>query len=114
MPIVRFTPGDKKADVRPGTTLLDAARRAKVQVRSRCSGGLSCLMCKVKVVEGADNLSQPAGNELAKLGPLAVEGYRYSCQAKVTGNVTAELPEDPLKAAVRAQLLRQQQEDQGI
>ncbi|WP_438445594.1 2Fe-2S iron-sulfur cluster-binding protein [Gorillibacterium sp. sgz5001074] len=111
---VRFQPVDKSAEVRPGTTLLDASRRARVQVRSRCSGGLSCLMCKVKVLEGADALSPPQPNELLKLGALAEEGFRFSCQAKVSGDVTVELPEDPLKAAIRLQLLKQREEENGI
>lgn len=111
MPKVRFQPGDKTVDVRPGTTLLEASRKAKAQVRSRCSGGLSCLMCKVIVTSGAEGLSEPKPNELQKLGHLADKGYRYSCQAKVLGDVTVELPEDPLKAAVRLQLLKQQEEE---
>jgi ferredoxin, 2Fe-2S len=114
MPKVRFQPGDKTADVRTGTTLLDASRRAKAQVRSRCSGGLSCLMCKVIVKDGGEGLSQPQPNEMEKLGPLADQGYRFSCQAKVMGDVTVELPEDPLKAAIRAQLLKQREEEEGI
>lgn len=111
MPQVRFLPDNKAVEVRAGTTLLEAARKAKVQVRSRCSGGLSCLMCKVLVSEGS-GLTAIQSNERMKLGSLADKGYRYSCQARVTGNVTAELPEDPLKAAVRAQLLKQQEEDE--
>lgn len=111
MPKVRFQPGGKPVDVRAGTTLLEASRKARVQVRSRCSGGLSCLMCKVIVVEGADRLSEPRQNELEKLGDWAGRGYRFSCQAKVMGDVTVELPEDPLKAAVRAQLQKQREEE---
>lgn len=114
MPKIRFQPGDRTADVRPGTSVLDASRKARVQIRSRCSGGLSCLMCKVRVKEGAGHLSGPMPNELLKLGSLAAEGYRFSCQAKILGDVTVELPEDPLKAAVRLQLLKQKQEEEGI
>lgn len=119
MPQVTFMPDGKKAVVRPGVTLLDAARKAGVTVRSRCSGGLSCLMCKVKVMEAgaaakteAGGLSVPTDKERAKLGPLEQEGYRFACQARVTGDTRIELPEDPLKAAVRAQLLKARQEEE--
>jgi ferredoxin, 2Fe-2S len=112
MPKVTFQPGNKIADVRPGTPLMDAARKARVQIRSRCSGGLSCLMCKVKVLQGAGGLSAPKPNEWEKLGPLAEEGYRFSCQAKVMGDVTIEMPEDPLKSAIRAQLEKQRREEE--
>ncbi|MNL83191.1 hypothetical protein D3C87_2107670 [compost metagenome] len=68
-------------------------------------------MCKVKVLEGAGGLSLPKQAETDKLGALQEQGYRFACQARVTGSVTVELPEDPLKAAVRAQLKRQQEEE---
>lgn len=111
MPEVQFLPDGKRVIVRSGLTLLEASRQAKVVVRTRCSGGLSCLMCKVKVVEGSGGLSEPKQAETAKLGALEGEGYRFACQARVLGPVTVELPEDPLKAAVRAQLKRQQEEE---
>jgi ferredoxin len=69
-------------------------------------------MCKVKILQGEKELSAPLPAETAKLGPLAGQGYRFACQAKVMGDVTAELPEDPLKAAIRAQLLKSKEEDQ--
>ncbi|RAU94733.1 2Fe-2S iron-sulfur cluster-binding protein [Paenibacillus sp. YN15] len=112
MPEVEFLPDGKKVVVRAGVTLLEAARQAKAAVRTRCSGGLSCLMCKVKVVGGSGGLSEPKQAETAKLGALKEQGYRFACQARVAGQVTVELPEDPLKAAVRAQLKRQQEEEE--
>lgn len=112
MPEIAFLPDGKKIQVRAGLTLLEAARQAKVPVRTRCSGGLSCLMCKVKVVDGAEGLSTPKPAEKAKLGALEAQGYRFACQARVTGSAAVELPEDPLKAAVRAQLKRQQEEEE--
>lgn len=112
MPEIAFLPDGKRVNVRAGLTLLEAARQAKVAVRTRCSGGLSCLMCKVKVVDGMEGLSEPKQAEKAKLGPLEPQGYRFACQARVMGTVTVELPEDPLKAAIKAQLKRQQEEEE--
>lgn len=114
MPEITFQPDGKKAVVRPGTTVMDAARKARVQIRSRCSGGLSCLMCKVKVLDNGSGLLAPEANEKAKLGDLEQSGYRFACQAKIAGDAAVELPEDPLKAAVRAQLLKQRQEEEGL
>ncbi|MDF2935478.1 MAG: ferredoxin [Paenibacillaceae bacterium] len=112
MPEVEFLPDGRRINARAGVTLLEAARQAKVAIRTRCSGGLGCLMCKVKIVGGAEGLSEPKQAEAAKLGALKGQGYRFACQARVTGQVTVELPEDPLKAAVRAQLKRQQEEEE--
>lgn len=107
---IKFEPSGKSIDTRPGTTLLDAAYRAKVPIRVRCDGKASCLMCKVKVPDqhGLAPLNQ---NERLKLGSLADEGIRLACQAKITGDVTVHIPEDPLKAAIRAQLAKQQEDD---
>ncbi|CAH0118734.1 MULTISPECIES: 2Fe-2S iron-sulfur cluster-binding protein [unclassified Paenibacillus] len=111
MPIqVTFLPDRKTVQVRPGTTLLAAARRARVNVRTRCGGNASCLMCKVRVGSG-EGLTPPLKQESLKLGRLIEQGYRLACQACVTGNVAVTVPEDPLKEAVRKQLARQKEED---
>ena len=107
---VQFLPEDKKIAVKPGTTLLSAANRAGVSIRTRCGGKAACLMCKVKPVDGS-SLSPPERNESLKLGTLMDEGWRLACQAKVIRDTEVQVPEDPLKAAVRAQLARQKEEE---
>ena len=107
---VYFLPDDVRIEVRTGTNLLDAARRAKVNVRSRCAGKAGCLMCKV-TVDDQSNLLPMAKAERLKLGTLANQGIRLACQAVINGDVKVQVPEDPLKAAVRAQLARQKEED---
>ncbi len=109
-PEITFLPDGKKIQVRPGTTLLDAGRRARVQIRTRCGGKAACLMCKVKV-ENQSGLAPMNPNERNKLGEQASAGYRLACQAIVRGAVEVLLPEDSLKAAIRAQLAKQQEDD---
>lgn len=111
MPEVYFLPGERKVRVRPGTTILEAARKAKLYIRTRCGGNAGCLMCKVIVREASDLLPMKP-NERLKLGSLIDQGYRLACQARIGGCVTVELPEDPLKAAVRAQLAKQKEEEE--
>ncbi|MDR6884440.1 2Fe-2S ferredoxin [Bacillus sp. 3255] len=114
-PIVHFWPDNKQIGVRAGTTLLDAGRKAKVHIRTRCGGKAACLMCKVKVSDPAGSGLAPMNvNERLKLGSGAEEGYRLACQARVTGSVEVTIPEDPLKAAIRAQLARQAAEDDDL
>ncbi|WP_027093664.1 2Fe-2S iron-sulfur cluster-binding protein [Cohnella thermotolerans] len=109
---VRFLPDDRTAVVRRGTTLLEASRKAKAPVRTRCGGVAGCLMCKVTVEPGqAGALSEPTPAELLKLGPLLNDGVRLSCQARVQGDVDVRIPEDPLKAAVRRRLAEQADDD---
>jgi 2Fe-2S ferredoxin len=110
-PEIRFLPDDKKIQIKPGTTLLDASKKARVHIRTRCDGNAACLMCKVTVEDGT-GLSAPGDNEKRKLGELIGRGYRLACQAKALRSCTVHVPEDPLKAAVRAQLAKQQEEEQ--
>ncbi|TVY11603.1 2Fe-2S iron-sulfur cluster-binding protein [Paenibacillus cremeus] len=109
MPQITFLPDNKKVQVAPGTTVLGAAAKAKVHIRTRCSGKAACLMCKVRVTSGS-GLAGLNTNERLKLGGMDNEGYRLACQAKITGDVTVTIPEDPLKAAIRKQLEQQQEE----
>jgi uncharacterized 2Fe-2S/4Fe-4S cluster protein (DUF4445 family) len=111
MPKVTFLPDERSVDVRPGTTLLEASRRARVHIRTRCGGMASCLMCKVCVAPGqASALQAPGPAERRMIGPLLEEGVRLSCQARVRADVAVMIPEDPLKAAVRKKLEEQQRE----
>lgn len=107
---VHFWPDNKSIKVRPGTTLLDAGNRAKVHIRTRCGAKAACLMCKVKVSDQS-GLAPMNTNEHLKLGSLGDEGIRLACQARVIGAVQVTIPEDPLKAAIRAQLARQAADD---
>lgn len=105
MPKVMFLPDRISVEVRNGTTLLEASRKARVAIRTRCGGMASCLMCKVQVApDQAAALQEPVPNECRKIGSLLGEGIRLSCQARVKADVSVTVPEDPLKAAIRKQL----------
>ncbi|WP_373229735.1 2Fe-2S iron-sulfur cluster-binding protein [Cohnella sp.] len=111
--LVTFLPENRSVSVRPGTTLLDASRRARVNIRTRCGGVAGCLMCKVNVTKDQGKFLQPPTEaEARKLGSLLDEGVRLSCQARTQGNVAVSIPEDPLKAAIRKKLAEQQEEDE--
>jgi 2Fe-2S ferredoxin len=108
---VTFLPDDVSIEVRTGTSLLDASKRARVHIRTRCNGLASCLMCKVYVEpDQAPALQEPTAAEAWKLGSLLRQGIRLSCQARVRLDVVVIVPEDPLKAAVRKKLAEQQRE----
>lgn len=111
---VRFLPADRTVEGREQMTLLQLARKAHVSIPTRCDGNAACLMCKVNVIE-ASGLQAPQDKEIIKLGEDAIhKGIRLSCQAKLahTGKlVVVELLENPLKAAIRAQLAKQQEDD---
>jgi 2Fe-2S ferredoxin len=112
VPQIKFLPDGREVSVRPGTTLLAAGRQAGVSIRTRCNGVMGCLMCKVKVLH-PEAVSTMSEAERRKIGDEPGQQLRLACQAKTLSDAVVELPEDPLKAAVRRQLERQK-EDEGL
>lgn len=110
---ITFKPSGKKTAVSPGTTVLEASRRAGAPIPTRCGGKMGCLMCKIEVDDQAkEQLSPPSEAESRKLGSLIHTGIRLACQSKIEGAVTVTIPEDKLKAAIRKQLEAARQRDQ--
>ncbi|MRN53395.1 2Fe-2S iron-sulfur cluster-binding protein [Paenibacillus monticola] len=102
---VVFQPGGRKAVVNHGVSLLEAARKAGVAITTRCGGKAGCLMCKVTIAKDETAGVRPPGDiERRKLGSALEQGVRLACQAAVWNDVTVQVPEDPLKAAVRRKL----------
>lgn len=108
MPRITFMPGGKKVTVRQGTSLLAAGRMAHAGIRSRCGGIAGCLMCKVHIRD-PQAVTPVSSVEKRKLGVESGSRLRLSCQAKVLADLIVDVPEDPLKAAVRRQLERLKQ-----
>lgn len=89
---VRF--GAVDVTVARGTTLLESALAAGVDLRSYCGGNCSCGTCRVEIVGGARHLSRPQGMEELVLGSeAAARGDRLACQAEVLGDVEVRVPE---------------------
>ena len=83
---VAFVPLDRSAETLEGETLLDAARRAGATIGNSCGATGICARCRVTVLEGGSNLSEPAALELsvsARRGLRPEE--RLACQAVVRG-----------------------------
>ncbi|RKY03000.1 hypothetical protein DRP77_07050 [Candidatus Poribacteria bacterium] len=88
---VRFLPMDVTVQVDEGTTLVEAARRAGVEIDSPCAGRGRCGKCRVIVREG--RLSEPTELERKQLPPKLLErGFRLACQAKVEGDCVIFIP----------------------
>ncbi|MFS0722660.1 2Fe-2S iron-sulfur cluster-binding protein [Paenibacillus sp. 1P07SE] len=111
--MVRFMPEDRTIRVKAGSTVMDAARLAGIAIRSRCGGKAGCLMCKVSdITPGGQGLLPASELERRKLAGQLGEGIRLSCQARLGADAVIEVPEDPLRAAVRRRLAEAQQEDE--
>ena len=73
----------------PGDNLLEAARRANVAIDAPCSGNGSCGKCRVKLLEGELDCIKSRHISDAEWE----EGWRLSCNAKVTGDCTVLVPD---------------------
>ena len=100
---VVFTPSGIMSAVEEGTTVLDAARLAGVDIDSVCGGRGLCGRCQVApgtghfakwgLTSSDEALSTPGATELDYRGrrPLGA-GHRLSCQAAVLGDAVIDVP----------------------
>jgi adenylate cyclase len=94
-------PGGRTVTVPLGFTILEASRWAAIAHTSVCGGRGRCSTCRVRIVEGADELPPPGEVEvrtLARIGnPVAV---RLACQVRPRGDVRVEPLVLPSEAAL--------------
>ncbi|WP_417514374.1 adenylate/guanylate cyclase domain-containing protein [Minwuia sp.] len=79
--IVVHYPEDRRIAVEPGVTVLEASRRAGIPHASICGGRGRCSTCRVKIVEGREDLPPMEASErrvLRRIG--APDGVRLACQ----------------------------------
>jgi adenylate cyclase len=84
---VFFTPIARSAEGKADETLLDVARRAAVPLGNACGGIGICARCRVRIVEGAENLTPPTAIETRVSSQRGLDpDERLACQAVVQGN----------------------------
>ena len=58
-----------------------------------CGGRAQCGTCRIRIIEGAENLTRPNTLEKERLGEeLINQGYRLACQTHTVGDVVIEIP----------------------
>ncbi len=98
---ITFQPEGRSAEVAPGTTLLDAAEAAGVDLPSNCGGVCACTTCHVWVEEGLASLSAVEDREDDKLQEASglSAHSRLACQARVgDADVVVRIPGNRIKA----------------
>jgi 2Fe-2S ferredoxin len=85
MPRVLFQPAGVAVEVASGTSLLDAADAAGVELPHNCGGVCACVTCHVWVEEGLASLSEPSEHEEDRLSEAMGQAFnsRLGCQAEV-------------------------------
>jgi uncharacterized 2Fe-2S/4Fe-4S cluster protein (DUF4445 family) len=100
---IDWQPLGRRVDVAPGTSLIDAARLAGVDLTATCGGIGLCEGCRVRVIAG--RLSPISSLERSGLSDETVgAGWRLACQATVESDLTIDVPPDSLSAPQRLQI----------
>ena len=87
---VIFTPLDKAVSVEAGTTLLDAAGKARITIDSVCGGDGICGRCKMIVKSG-----RVGGDPTMLLTREEIRrGVVLGCQSRVESDLVVEIPEE--------------------
>jgi len=88
MPVVTFLPSGRTYSVIERGTLLRAARRARMGLASSCRGKGVCKACRVRIVSGAEHLSEPTQLERDAAREAGLDpDERLACLARVLGPV---------------------------
>ncbi len=86
---VRFEPDNVEVVVDRGTTILDAALKANVDISTSCGGKGTCKKCKVTVKGPVEQSTQKILDK-----EIASKGYVLACQSFVSGDIVVTVPEE--------------------
>ena len=82
-------PGGNEFSVPRGTTILEASRLAGIPHVSVCGGKGRCTTCRVKVVSGIGDISEPNAHEARVIKRLGLDDdVRLACQLKPSKNLS--------------------------
>lgn len=87
---------EKKLTVDGGDNLLTYLNQNKIYIPSACGGKATCGFCKVKVLDGSDNILPTEEIYINK--QEKDQGIRLACQVKVKGELNIAIPEYLLNA----------------
>ena len=91
MALIEFRPLGVSVEVPHGSSLLDAARRARVRLEAPCNGGGTCGKCRVRL----DPASRPRARIIGRHELSAADlesGWILLCNTLVEGDLTVDLP----------------------
>lgn len=91
---VKFSPQNTELEINPGQTVMDLAHKNGLPIKSVCGGNASCAECRIKIIEGEQNVSLPGQKELGLIGTgYFIDQRRLSCQLRCFGDVVIDLTE---------------------
>ena len=101
--VVNMQPVGRRAEVRPGMTLLEAAQSVGVELASLCGGVGVCDSCRVRLVAG--ELTPLTLEEQSTFSEQELEqGFRLACRAEPFSDVRIDIPPESLTTPQRLQV----------
>ena len=106
---VDLEPVGRRATIKQGMSLLEAAQRVGVDIVAVCGGVGACGKCRVRLVEGT--LTPPTPVEMRTLSEADLAaGCRLACQAYPLTDVKIDIPPESLSTPQRLQVEGQESE----
>ena len=100
---IDFEPGGETVTANNAVSVLDAARKADVDIPTACGGNGKCATCRVKIVSGP--VSQLTADERKLLSEAELaKGYRLACCTRPLGDLVVRLPKVSSAGAHRLQV----------
>lgn len=97
---ILFEPIGRSVLAERGDSILDAAIRSAIGLRSECGGAQTCGKCRV-VIQDQIGVTAPDKSELKLLSQTELsEGYRLACAARLlpeTDKVTVNIPKESIR-----------------
>ena len=88
MPRITFHPKKITRRVHDGITIMNAINRNELPLGQSCSGFGICGWCRITVLKGSENISQPTPRELKLITEQKYKpNERLGCQAHIHGDV---------------------------
>lgn len=88
MPQIDFIPLGVKIICNEGATIFEVARENLIPIAEACGGDKICGHCRITIIEGMGNLSEPDPEEIKLIREKNfAENERLACTVKVFGDV---------------------------
>ena len=85
-----FQPEGRRAQVPPGTTVMDAARKVGINIVAPCGGIGECGKCKVEIFKG--KIVPTQADQFWLTEKELQKGFRLACMARVDEDVVVRIP----------------------
>jgi len=100
---IDFEPIGKRIEAKVGTTILETAHSAGIDLVAVCGGAGSCGQCQVQII--SRELPPPNSIEINVLSSeMLLKGWRLACQSIIQGPLKIHIPAESLSAPQRLQL----------